>query len=204
MSESTGSTGNTGGTGSPEGDRADTIATARMSDEAMTTATGRPEAHWFELLDAAGAAEWTHPQIARWLHDDQGVPGWWSQAITVGFEQARGRRVPGQRADGTFEVSASKTFPLEQQAALDAVIGAVSASLGRPASESRAARYPTARWTLPGNGSLLATANPARAGRTSVSLARQRLADAAALAAEKAALRHWLAAASSGAARGLD
>ena len=190
---------------SPDGpDRPDTVAAAGMSDAAMTAATGKPGAQWFELLDAAGAAEWTHPQIARWLHDEQGVPGWWSQAVTVGFEQARGRRLPGQRADGTFEVSASKTFPLEPESALDAVIGAVSASLGRPASESRTARYLTARWKLPANGSLLATANPANAGRTSVSLTHQRLADAAAVAPAKAAMQLWLAAASSGAARGLD
>lgn len=184
-------------------DRPGSVAAAGMSDEAMAAATGKAGADWFELLDAAGAAEWTHPQIARWLHDEQGVPGWWSQAVTVGFEQARGRRAPGQRADGTFEVSASKTFPLEQEAALDAVIGAVSASLGRPASESRAARYQTARWALPQNVSLLATANPTNAGRTSVSLTHQRLADAAALAPAKATMQQWLATASSGAARGL-
>lgn len=183
----------------------ETVSGAGTSDEAMTAATGRPWSEWFELLDAAGAEAWTHPRIARWLHDEQGVPGWWSQAVTVGFEQARGRRMPGQRADGSFEVSASRTFPLEQQAALDTVIAAVTTGLGQaPTSESRAARYPTARWKLAQGGSLLATANPAKAGRTSVSLTRQGLADAAALAPAKAAMAEWLGASSSGAERGLD
>ena len=183
----------------------ETVSGTGTSDEAMTAATGRPWSEWFELLDAAGAEAWTHPRIARWLHDEQGVPGWWSQAVTVGFEQARGLRMPGQRADGSFEVSASKTFPLEQLAALDAASAAVTAGLGQsPTSESRTARYPTARWKLAEGGSLLATANPTKAGRTSVSLTRQGLADAAALAPAKAALAEWLGAASSGAEHGLD
>lgn len=183
----------------------DTVSGAGASGEALTAATGRTWSEWFELLDAAGAEAWTHPQIARWLQGEQGVPGWWSQAVTVGFEQARGRRAPGQRADGSFEVSASKTFPLEQLAALDAVIAAVTAGLGRsPARESRTARYPTARWKLAEGGSLLATASPTKAGRTSVSLTRQGLADAAALGPAKAAMAGWLGAASSGPAHGLD
>jgi len=175
-----------------------TVSGAAASDEALTAATGRPWAGWFGLLDAAGAQAWTHPQIARWLHDEHGVPGWWSQAVTVGFEQARGLRMPGQRADGSFEVSASKTFPLEQQAALDAVVAAVTAGLGQaPTSESRAARYATARWKLGQGGSLLATANPTKAGRTSVSLTRQGVPDAAALGPAKAAMAEWLATAAS-------
>ena len=90
--------------------------------------------------------------------------------------------MPGQRADGSFEVSASKTFPLEQRAALDGVVAAVTAGLGQaPTSESRTARYATARWKLGQGGSLLATANPTKAGRTSVSLTRQGVPDAAAL-----------------------
>jgi len=102
-----------------------------------------------------------------------------------------------------FEVSASKTLPLEQEAARDAGIEAVSASLVRPASESRAVRYLTARWKLPQNVALLATANPASGGRTAVSLTHQRLADATAVAPARAAMRHWPAAASSGVVRGL-
>ena len=86
---------------------------------------------------------------------------------------------------------------------LDAVIRAVSESLGRaPASESRTANYVTARWKL-GQGSLLATANPTKAGRTSVTLTHQRLPDAAAVGPAKAAMAAWLRAVSSGPARGL-
>lgn len=43
--------------------------------------------------------------------------GWWAQGITVAYEQHIGRRVPGQRADGTFEVSVSKTYNCTMDAA---------------------------------------------------------------------------------------
>ncbi|MBN8867129.1 MAG: hypothetical protein J0H98_06215 [Solirubrobacterales bacterium] len=57
----------------------------------------------------------THTEIARWLTDEQGVPGWWAQSITVGYERARGLREPGQRQDG-WSVTASKTIevPIER------------------------------------------------------------------------------------------
>jgi hypothetical protein len=57
--------------------------------------------------------------------------------------------------------------------------------------------YLTARWVLHGRETLLATANPAKTGRTSVSLAHQRLAESADVAPAKAALQTWLAAAAS-------
>ena len=38
-------------------------------------------------------------------------PGWWAQSVAVAYEQDTGRRVKGQVADGTFEVSATRTLP---------------------------------------------------------------------------------------------
>ena len=93
------------------GDRPEPVEvdwTPPVSDEALTNATGHDWRHWFGLMDDWGATAHTHTEMARWLVDEHGVPGWWSQSITVGYEQARGLRVPGQHADG-FSVSASKT-----------------------------------------------------------------------------------------------
>lgn len=86
-----------------------TIAAHRPADEAVVSATGRPMAEWFELLDEWGATNQKHREIARWLADEHGVDGWWAQSVTVSYEQERGMRAPGQRADGFFAVSASKT-----------------------------------------------------------------------------------------------
>jgi Domain of unknown function (DUF4287) len=79
------------------------------SDQAIRANTGRGWDEWFALLDAWGGAERPHPEIARWLVEEHGVPGWWAQGVTVGYERARGLRAPGQRRGGLFEVSASKT-----------------------------------------------------------------------------------------------
>jgi hypothetical protein len=85
------------------------VSPVRTNDEALRTATGRTYDEWFKMLDKWGAKEQRHREIARWLSGEQGVDGWWSQHVTVAYEQERGLRAPGQRSDGTYSVSASKT-----------------------------------------------------------------------------------------------
>ncbi|MEE6281622.1 DUF4287 domain-containing protein [Georgenia sp. MJ170] len=80
-----------------------------VGDDTVVDRTGRPRQEWFALLDGAGATGWDHKRIAAWLVEEHDVDGWWAQGLTVGYEQARGMREPGQRPDGTFEASASKT-----------------------------------------------------------------------------------------------
>ncbi len=82
---------------------------AGVSDQAVLNATGKSWEQWFAEIDRAGGLEKDHPEIARYLAEEQGLSGWWSQMITVGYEQARGRRVPHQKGD-TFEISKSKTL----------------------------------------------------------------------------------------------
>jgi hypothetical protein len=86
------------------------------SDDVVRANTGRVWDEWFALLDQWGAVERPHPEIARWLNEEHGVPGWWAQGVTVAYEQARGLRAPGQRRGGQFEVNASRTVavPLER------------------------------------------------------------------------------------------
>ena len=96
---------------------ADEAGTGRLySDEAIRANTGRSWDEWFALLDAWGAVERPHPEIASWLVAEHGVPGWWAQGVTVGYERARGLRAPGQRRGGLFEATASKTVavPVER------------------------------------------------------------------------------------------
>ena len=79
------------------------------SEQAIRANTGRGWDEWFALLDNWGGVERPHPEIVRWLVREHGVPGWWAQGVTVGYERARGLRAPGQRRGGLFEVNASKT-----------------------------------------------------------------------------------------------
>ena len=89
------------------------------SDESMRRATGKGHAEWFAILDTWGATAYTHTEIARWLNAEHGVPGWWTQNITVNYERARGMRRPGQMADG-FSVSVSRTIAAQPERVLAA------------------------------------------------------------------------------------
>jgi hypothetical protein len=93
------------------------------SDEAMRRATGRGYAEWFSVLDAWGARERTHAQMSTWLVAEQGAPGWWSQAITVGYERARGLRAVHQVVGG-YSIGANRTIGVGAEPLLAAVVDA--------------------------------------------------------------------------------
>jgi hypothetical protein len=92
--------------------RKDWPTLAGMSDEAVEAKTGRTWAKWVAVLDAAGAHEMPHRDIARHLTTQHGVGSWWCQMVTVGYERIRGLRDVGQRRDGGYEANKSRTFPL--------------------------------------------------------------------------------------------
>ena len=79
------------------------------SDDAIRNGTGHDWARWFGLLDAWGATERRHAEIARWLREEHGVDSWWAQSVTVGYERARGMRAKHQMASG-FAVSVNRTI----------------------------------------------------------------------------------------------
>lgn len=81
---------------------------AGVGSEAVMRATGRAWDEWLKVLDRAGAKAMPHKEIALMLSRKFAVPDWWSQMVTVGYEQARGLRAVNQKADG-FAASASKT-----------------------------------------------------------------------------------------------
>jgi Domain of unknown function (DUF4287) len=146
-----------------------------VGDEAVIAATGKHPDDWFRLLDERDATSWRHADIAAWLVRDHGVDPWWSQNLTVRYEQERGMRAPGQMADGTYSVSASRTFSGDKGELLDRAVEVVGASIGAPpASVSPDARYATARWKLD-DGTLLVTVNPPKNGKATVNLTHSKI-----------------------------
>ncbi len=83
----------------------------QVSDESARKKTGHGLDHWFAVLDAFGAVAKGHTAAAAHLYNDHGVPGWYSQGITVAYERARGLRDVHQSCAGDFQVSVSKTVP---------------------------------------------------------------------------------------------
>lgn len=95
-----------------------------MSDDAVKAATGRDWTEWRAFLDSAGSAAKSHKQIALDLYA-AGMPGWWAQVVTVGYERMTGRRAVGQRRDGAFSARVSRTVAGDKDAALARWLAAI-------------------------------------------------------------------------------
>jgi hypothetical protein len=85
---------------------------AGWSDDLIKAKTGCDWDRWVKSLDYSKAYEWSHRDIARYIHQKYKVPGWWTQTVTVGYERIKGLRAIGQRRDGGFEANKSKTYPV--------------------------------------------------------------------------------------------
>ena len=159
-----------------------------FGDEAVRAKTGKTWAEWFALLDAADAAGMSHREIATYLVQEQGLPGWWAQSVTVAYERARGRRDVHQTCGG-YRASSSKTIdvPLERlyEAWADESLRrrwlADPELTVRKATPSRSLRI-----TRPDRTSLEVLFYPKGEGKSQVSLQHSKLADAAAVARSKA------------------
>jgi hypothetical protein len=88
----------------------DHAALAGMSDEKIAAKTGRTWPEWVRVLDAEQAATMRHRDVAALVHEKYHVGDWWSQMVTVGYERLKGLRDRGQRLDGAYEASKSRTF----------------------------------------------------------------------------------------------
>jgi hypothetical protein len=82
---------------------------AGIGNAAVQAKTGKSWSKWFALLDKAGAKKLSHKEIAAYLHDKLNCPPWWSQMVTVAYEQKRGLRAKYQTPQG-YQTSASKTL----------------------------------------------------------------------------------------------
>jgi hypothetical protein len=98
----------------------DTAALGLVSDETVVRRTGRAWAQWLAVLDEWGAQQRSHGEIARHLSEAHGVPGWWAQTVTVGYERARGMRVLYERPSG-FSAGVSRTVAVPVERLFEAV-----------------------------------------------------------------------------------
>lgn len=82
--------------------------------DSVEKGTGKPWSEWLAFFERIKAEELDHTHIAAQVYTELDGkvenPGWWAQGVTVAYEQYTDRRAPGQRSDGTFECSVSKTF----------------------------------------------------------------------------------------------
>ncbi len=167
---------------------------AGVGAEAVLRATGRPWDEWLTVLDRAGAQGLPHKDIAQLLSRKFGVPDWWSQMVTVGYEQARGLRAPGQRAEG-YAASASRTVDAGVARLYDAWSDAATRGrwlLDAPVEVRRSTDGKSMRltWT-PGASPVEVTFAAKGPGKSQVAVEHGKLANARAAKTQKA---YWTAA----------
>ncbi|MGH1565830.1 hypothetical protein [Mumia sp. DW29H23] len=173
------------------------VRAVRGSEESLVEATGASYAQWFAKVDDAGAiaadgTSWPHGRIAAFLVEE-GVAGWWAQHLTVVYEQERGIRAPGQRADGTFSASVSRTVDQPVPVAAERAAGVVADALGVPApSLNLAAKNPSGRFRRDDGSVIVLGVSPRGEGRSVVALEHAGLDADADLDAVKARLRELL------------
>jgi hypothetical protein len=162
---------------------------AGVGNASVFKATGRTWEEWLKVLDRAGAKAMAHRDIAALLNRKFSLTSWWSQMVTVGYEQARGLRKVHQQASG-FAANASRTMA----AAIDKLFHAWHDPAARaqwlkdaPVEVKRATKGRSMRIKWTQNGSDVDVGFTAKGpGKTSVQVSHGKLASAAEVARQKA------------------
>lgn len=101
-------------------DPKDYATLAGMSDAVVKQKTGCPWERWVKALDHHGAAVMSHRDIVTLVSTKYKAGPWWSQMVVVGYERIKGLRARGQRRDGSYEATRSRTFPVPVATLFDA------------------------------------------------------------------------------------
>jgi hypothetical protein len=104
----------------PPAPTVDLAALAGMSDEKIKAATGCTWETWAFALDRHRADKLAHREIAKLVHEKYHTGPWWTQTVAVGYERIKGLRAIGQRRNGTYEASKSRTFAVPVDVLFDA------------------------------------------------------------------------------------
>ncbi|MBV9802038.1 MAG: hypothetical protein JO130_02545 [Solirubrobacterales bacterium] len=169
----------------------------KTSDEKIRARTGRGWEEWFAMLDAWGAADRPHREIARWVAARLDIHplAWNAQAITASYELVRGLREVGEKDDG-FAISASRTVAVPVERLYEAVVSESVRSdwlpdgrlSQRTATRPRSARFDWADGPTRVNVTFLDRGT----GKSTVALEHRRLSDAAEAEAMKTYWRERL------------
>ncbi|TVP68851.1 MAG: hypothetical protein EA340_08180 [Nitriliruptor sp.] len=172
------------------------VARPEQDDAAVLEHTGRTWDEWRAVIDGWPGHPEGHAAVATWLQDEHGVPGWWAQTVTVGWERLTGRRLPHQMADGTFTANRSATIttdPARLNALLRDEDGRAWLFPGlEPEMRSRPGSKNTRIALVAGVAELAIAPKPG--GRATVTVQHSKLPSPAAVVRWKAYWGDWLAA----------
>jgi hypothetical protein len=97
---------------------------AGTADATIKARTGCTWQRWVAALDYHGAERMSHRDIAALISAKYKIDGWWAQAVTVGYERIKGLRERGQRRNGTYEASKSRTYNVPVETLFNAWVNA--------------------------------------------------------------------------------
>jgi hypothetical protein len=158
----------------------DYAAIAGMRDTAIREKTGRTWEEWTRTLDKEGAAQMSHRDIAQVVRTNYKVADWWTQTVTVGYERIKGLRARGQRRDGSYEASKSRTYNVPVTVLFDAWANAAKRRrwLSDASVKVRTATAPKSMRLGWDDGSIVAVGfYPKGASKSSVAVQHTRLRD---------------------------
>ena len=175
------------------------VSQPESPDAVILANTGRVWDDWVDAIDAGPGREAGHTAIATWVREEHGIPGWWAQNVTVGYERIVGLRLPGQMADGTFSVSRSRivdlplddlrTMLLDDASRADLVPGFDLALRSKPASKSLRFDFASDGEAI---GVVMFSADPAPGDRLRLTVTHEKLDTLEAGEHWKAFWREWL------------
>lgn len=152
--------------------------TTNIRIQPIERATRRSWEDWLQFMDRIDARNLSHHEIATHvlgeLDGKIDSPAWWAQSLTVAYEQHIGRRIPGQRTDGTFQTSVSKATRLGMQELMDRWVAFADADaevLALSASEVRVSGTDnriTWRTKAPDGSSIRVTSEPKKDGTAAI------------------------------------
>lgn len=94
----------------------------------LETGSGIPWNKWLEFLEPHKNLD--HTAMAKVVlehinkHGESKSPEWWAQGVTVAFEQHIGRRGIGERCNGKYSVTCSKTLTGTMDQVLERLVAA--------------------------------------------------------------------------------
>jgi hypothetical protein len=164
---------------------------AGRSDAVLEARTGCTWERWVKALDRVQAYTWSHREIAAHVREKYEIPGWWAQGVTVGYERIKGLRAVGQRRDGSFEATKSRTFAVPLVRLYRAFHDARTRARWLPGvrlTVRAATRGKSMRITWPDRTSVAVAFASKGPGKSQVAVQHEKLADRAAAARAK---QYW-------------
>ncbi len=89
----------------------------------MIEATGHGKDHWYPILEEYAKESSIRKDVVMRLHNEHDIIAWWAQMTAVEWERDTGRREMNQSCSGSYQFSTQKTYPGDESAAWEALVG---------------------------------------------------------------------------------